>query len=177
MNIADIKYYDTLNGIGIRTSVFVSGCRHACKGCFNAVAWNFNYGSVYTDQTILTILNSFEAARAQGVELTGISFLGGEPFDPENVGELSYLAALFKKHYPDKTLWIWTGYVIEELAEREDTYTDILLSLADIIIDGKFIEDKKDLTKKFRGSTNQRIIDCSKSRQTGQFVFLTDDEI
>lgn len=163
MNYADFKKFDTLNGQGIRHSLFVSGCSHRCKGCFNAVAWNPNYGKKFTEETEEMILASF---RNTPVEMSGLSLLGGEPF--ENMEGLIPFLKKFKKEFPNMTIWCWTGYVWEDLIGTE------MLEMIDVLIDGKFMLEQKDLKLKFRGSSNQRIIDVKKSMETNSIVLWGD---
>ena len=157
---ADFKQYDTLNGEGIRHSLFVSGCSHKCKGCFNAVAWNKEYGKPYTEETTQMIIKAFKDSP---VELTGLSLLGGEPF--ENVEGLVDLVDQFTQEFTDKDIWCWTGYTFEQLCEMSKTDSVLLRMLLkiDVLVDGKFEIDQKDLKLKFRGSSNQRIIDVQGS--------------
>lgn len=176
MNYADFKKLDTLNGEGIRHSLFVSGCSHRCKGCFNAVTWNKDFGKPFTEETTEMIIQAFKDSP---VELTGLSLLGGEPF--ENAEGLSDLVDLFAYTFPDKDVWCWTGYTFEQLCEKamSDEHVCRLLMKIDVLIDGKFELPLKDLKLKFRGSSNQRIIDVQKSlwdwdmQTTPQAVELT----
>ncbi len=168
MNYAELKTYDVANGPGIRVSLFVSGCTHACKGCFNEEAWDFNYGKPFTDEVIDQIIDtmSFGAYR-------GITFLGGEPLDPKNQSEVLKTAKKVKEAYPDKDIWLFTGYLYEDLtgkmAEKCPDLEEIL-SLVDVLVDGPFIEDQKNLMLLFRGSENQRLIDMNKTRAEGSIV-------
>ncbi len=168
MNYAELKTYDVANGPGIRVSLFVSGCTHACKGCFNEEAWDFNYGKPFTDDVIDQIIDtmSFGAYR-------GLTFLGGEPLDPKNQSEVLKTAKKIKEVYPDKDIWLFTGYLYEDLtgkmAEKCPDLEEIL-SLVDVLVDGPFIEDQKNLMLLFRGSENQRLIDMNKTREKGEIV-------
>ena len=168
MNYAELKTYDVANGPGIRVSLFVSGCTHACKGCFNEEAWDFNYGKPFTDDVIDQIIDtmSFGAYR-------GITFLGGEPLDPKNQSEVLKTAKKVKEAYPEKDIWLFTGYLYEDLtgkmAEKCPDLEEIL-SLVDVLVDGPFIEDQKNLMLLFRGSENQRLIDMNKTREEGEIV-------
>ena len=175
MNYAEIKYFDTANGPGVRTSLFVSGCTHRCPDCFNSIAWSFDYGEEFTEDVSKQIYQSCEPDY-----IAGLTILGGEPFEPENQGALLPFLLEFRKIYPNKTVWIFSGYTYEELTGRVGSrcYTDIaekMLSLADVLVDGRFEKDKKDLTLRFRGSSNQRLIDIKKTRETGEIVLWTDD--
>ena len=171
MNYAVIKKYDIANGPGVRVSVFVSGCRHHCKNCFNKEAWDFFYGSEFTDEVIDEVI---EACKKEYI--TGLSLLGGEPFEPENQGGLAVLCEKFKKNFPEKSIWCYTGFDFEKdlLGYRvgDKKTVDRLLNCIDVIVDGKFIEELKDLSLIFRGSSNQRIIDVKKSLAAKEVVWL-----
>lgn len=160
MNYGTIKYLDIANGPGVRTSLFVSGCRHHCKGCFNPETWDFAYGKPYTPEVEQMILESLKPDYVQG-----FSLLGGEPFEPENQAELTGLLEKIKATYPKKTIWCYTGYLYDvDLQKGGKVYTDVtdrMLSLIDVLVDGEFILEQKDITLVFRGSKNQRIIDLS----------------
>lgn len=170
MNYADIHEYDIANGPGIRLSLFVSGCTHACPGCFNQEAWDFNYGRPFTNQTMEKILNSMEESCYSGMTL-----LGGEPLEPVNQKSLLPLVRMFKKRFPDKNLWVYTGYLFEDdvLGKMLDAVDETreFLTYIDVLVDGPFILEKKDITLLYRGSSNQRIIDVQKSLKTGETVF------
>lgn len=161
MNYATIKKNDIANGPGVRVSLFVSGCRHRCKNCFNSEAWDFDYGNPYTVETAEEIIQAMDYAHIEG-----ISYLGGEPFEPENQEELLKLSRLVKEKFPGKTIWCYTGFLYEEIAEGKVGNPEIakaLLSEIDVLVDGKFVEEEKDLSLLFRGSSNQRILDIPKS--------------
>ena len=157
MNYATIKFYDVANGTGVRVSLFVSGCRHHCKGCFNAETWDFCYGEPYTQETEDSIIDGLKPNY-----ITGLSLLGGEPFEPENQPALTALLRRVKAQLPEKTVWCYTGYTYDtDLAEGGSVFTDVtreMLSYIDILVDGEFIEEQRDLTLRFRGSRNQRIL-------------------
>lgn len=157
MNYATIKFYDVANGTGVRVSLFVSGCRHHCKGCFNAETWDFCYGEPYTQETEDSIIDGLKPDY-----ITGLSLLGGEPFEPENQPALTALLRRVKTQLPEKTVWCYTGYTYDtDLAEGSSVFTDVtreMLSYIDILVDGEFIEEQRDLTLRFRGSRNQRIL-------------------
>ena len=157
MNYATIKFYDVANGTGVRVSLFVSGCRHHCKGCFNAETWDFCYGEPYTQETEDSIIDGLKPDY-----ITGLSLLGGEPFEPENQPALTALLRRVKTQLPEKTVWCYTGYTYgTDLAEGGSVFTDVtreMLSYIDILVDGEFIEEQRDLTLRFRGSRNQRIL-------------------
>jgi len=169
MNYATIKPRDIANGIGVRVSLFVSGCTHHCKNCFNKETWDFNYGENFTDETINEIINLLSPSY-----INGLSLLGGEPFEVQNQKELLKLLQLVKSAYPDKDIWCYTGYLFDTQLLRESRarceHTDELLSFIDILVDGPYIEEQKDISLQFRGSKNQRIIDVKKSLATGDVV-------
>ena len=159
MNYANIKYYDIANGDGLRTSLFVSGCKNHCKGCFNQCAWDFLYGSKYTNEVQNMILDSIEPDR-----IRGLSILGGDPMEIENQPDVLNLILEFRKRFQDrKDIWLWTGYLIDKDFQEGcrrflPNVTNNILSNIDVIIDGPFIESQKNLSLKYRGSENQRVI-------------------
>lgn len=167
MNFGNIKECDIADGPGVRVSLFVSGCRHHCKGCFNADTWDFNYGSVYTKETEDEIIRLLEPDYIQGLTL-----LGGEPFEPENQRELVKLLRRVRETYPKKDIWSYSGYIYDvDLVEGGRAYTEVtkeMLSYLDVLVDGPFIEAQKDITLKFRGSKNQRIIKLEDGKDTGR---------
>ena len=161
MNYANIKKYDIADGPGVRVSLFVSGCRHHCKGCFNYEAWDFEYGRPYTAETETEILEALKPGY-----IAGLTLLGGEPFEPENQVELVTLLRKVRETYPEKSIWSYTGYVYDkDLVPGGRAYTDVtdeMLSYLDVLVDGPFVEELKDITLQFRGSSNQRIIKMDK---------------
>ena len=163
MNYANIKKYDIADGPGVRVSLFVSGCRHHCKGCFNSEAWDFQYGRPYTAETEAEILEALKPGY-----IAGLTLLGGEPFEPENQVELVTLLRKVRETYPEKSIWSYTGYVYDkDLVPGGRAYTDVtdeMLSYLDVLVDGPFVEELKDITLQFRGSSNQRILEMSKKR-------------
>ena len=161
MNYAAIKKTDIANGPGVRVSLFVSGCRRHCKGCFNSETWNFNYGNLFGKSTMNEIL---EALDKEYIE--GFSILGGEPFENENKETVYNVIRTVKEKFPQKTIWCYSGFCFEELAESSRN----ILELIDVLVDGAFVEEKKNLRLKFRGSENQRIIDVKKSLEKGETV-------
>ncbi len=169
MNYAGIKYCDIANGTGCRTVLFVSGCRNHCKDCFQPHTWDFNYGECFDEKIQQEVLDSLKPAYVQGITL-----LGGEPFEPENQRELVVFMRKVKELYPTKDVWAFTGYVYDkDLIEGGRKYcevTDELLSMLDILVDGPFIAEEKDLMLKFRGSRNQRIIDMRCTREQQEIV-------
>lgn len=170
MNFATIKPLDIANGIGIRVSLFVSGCTHHCKGCFNEEAWDFDYGQPYTEQTEKQIIDALKLDY-----VTGFSLLGGEPFEPQNQPELAKLLIKIKSVYPEKTVWCYTGYDFEKdlltgKIGKWDTVKTMLDNI-DILVDGEYVDAMKNPDLKFRGSSNQRIIDVKKSLETDDIIF------
>lgn len=173
MNYATIKYCDIANGTGVRTSLFVSGCRRHCPECFNAVAWDFGYGLPFDKAVRNEILGSLTPDY-----IDGLSLLGGEPFEPENQRCLVPFLRRVRAAYPDKTIWGFSGFTYEELTTNGThprcEVTDEMLSLLDVLVDGRFVEELKDISLRFRGSSNQRLIDLNASRQAGHLCFLPD---
>lgn len=173
MNYAAIKKRDVANGPGVRVSVFVSGCTHGCKGCFNSEAWDFSYGKEYTKETEDEILEALAPDY-----IRGLSVLGGEPMEPQNRGTVLGLLRKVWERFPQKDIWCYTGYDYEEdiLRWQEDKGAGKgvgeLLSLIDVLVDGEFVEEKKNLRLAFRGSENQRLIDVKESLRQGRVVCL-----
>jgi anaerobic ribonucleoside-triphosphate reductase activating protein len=169
MNYAGIKYTDIANGLGCRTVLFVSGCRNHCKDCFQPHTWDFDYGETFDEKVQQEILDSLAPIYVQGLTL-----LGGEPFEPENQVELVKFVRRVKKQYPKKDIWAFTGYVYDvDLIEGGRKYcevTDELLSMLDVLVDGPFIAEQKNLMLKFRGSANQRVLDMKKTLKSGEIV-------
>lgn len=161
MNYNTIRTLDIANGPGCRVSLFVQGCDFNCPGCFNEVAKDFNGGKAFTEETILRILDL-----AKPTYISGLSILGGEPMHPQNRKEVLRLISRFKEMYPTKTVWMWTGYLWEDIAN------DLVDSGLDIVVDGRFVESLKDLRLKYCGSSNQRVIDVQNS--TKEFIKLID---
>lgn len=170
MNYATIKNCDIANGPGIRVSLFVSGCTHRCKGCFNEVAWDFNYGEPFTEETIDTILNMLRPSYVRGLTL-----LGGEPFEPQNQGTVVELLRQIKKEMPQKSIWAFSGYLFEKdiLSGRLGDCSEYL-SYLDVLVDGPFVEAKKNLSLRFRGSENQRLIDVQASLAAKEVILWQD---
>lgn len=169
VNYAEIKQYDVANGPGVRVSVFVSGCTHHCKNCFNQETWDFNYGRPFTQAEIDRILEYLKPDY-----VAGLSVLGGEPFEPSNQEGLLPLLEAVRETYPEKDVWCYSGYlfdrqILEEMCPNSDV-TGRLLSCIDILVDGRFVEEKKNLKLRFRGSENQRIIDVKKSLEQGAVI-------
>ena len=172
MNYASIKNCDIANGPCVRISLFVSGCTHHCKGCFNEVAWDFDYGEPFTQQTIRTILDMMKPGYIKGLTL-----LGGEPFEPENQGPIVELLRQVKKAYPQKSIWAFSGYLYEKITSHtlgDWAVTQEFLSYLDVLVDGPFVEEKKNLALRFRGSENQRLIDMPATLASGKIVLWED---
>ena len=173
MNYATIKNCDIANGPGVRVSLFVSGCTHRCPGCFNEVAWDFEYGEPFTEETVDMIIRMMEPAHIKGLTL-----LGGEPFEPLNQPDLVKLLRRVKKVYPEKSIWAFSGYLFDKdilawrLGHRE--ITEEFLRYLDVLVDGPFILAKKNLSLRFRGSENQRLIDVPESLRRGEVVLWQD---
>ncbi len=172
MNYGTIKKRDIANGPGVRVSLFVSGCTHHCPGCFNSVTWDFDYGDPFTPQTEQEILDLMAPDY-----ISGLSLLGGEPMEPQNQRALLPLLKRVKALYPQKNVWCYSGYTLEQLMgesrARVET-TDEMLALVDVLVDGRFVESKKDIRLRFRGSSNQRLIDLNKTRSLGKIVLWDD---
>ena len=173
MNYATIKNCDIANGPGVRVSLFVSGCTHHCKGCFNAVAWDFDYGQPFTQETIDEILNMMKPNYIKGITL-----LGGEPFEPQNQPALVDLLRQIKATYPEKSIWAFSGYLFDKdiLPGKlgDPAVTKEFLSYLEVLVDGRFVIEKKDLSLRFRGSSNQRIIHVPSSLERGEVVLWED---
>lgn len=171
MNYADIKKVDIANGTGIRVSIFVSGCTHHCKGCFNEEAWDFKYGKEFDEDAKQTILKELE-----NPHIAGLSILGGEPFEYSNQKGLLPLVKEIKEKYPEKSIWCYSGYtfdkdILQDMCRKWEE-TPELLSYMDVLVDGKFEEENKKVGLRFRGSTNQRIIDVKKSIKENKAVLF-----
>ncbi len=174
MNVATIKVNDIANGTGVRVSLFVSGCTHHCKGCFNAEAWDFNYGEPYTADTEAFILNALDHSYVDG-----LSLLGGEPMEPAHQRALLPLLRAVKARFPQKTIWCYTGYLLDRELLSPDgrahtEVTDEVVGLLDVVVDGKFVEELKDIRLRFRGSSNQRLIDVPASLAAGEIKEWSD---
>ena len=169
MNYSAIKYCDIANGTGIRTVLFVSGCRNHCEGCFQPETWSFAYGRPFTGAEQAEILRSLEPDYIRGLTL-----LGGDPFEPENQAGLFPFIREVKGRFPKKDIWAYTGYVLErDFVPGGQCHTDItreFLEQIDVLVDGPFLLEQKDISLKFKGSANQRIIDCTHSCKTGEIL-------
>lgn len=167
MNYGEIKKYDIANGEGVRVSLFVSGCTHHCKGCFNEETWNFNYGKPFTSETEDDILRALSPDY-----ISGLTLLGGEPFEKQNQAVLLPLLKKVKNTYPHKNVWCYTGYLFDKELLKDSRarceYTDEMLEYIDVLVDGEYVEEDKDISLAFRGSSNQRIIDVRGSLGSGE---------
>ena len=175
MNYAEIKYCDVANGPGVRTSLFVSGCSHHCPGCFNEIAWDFNYGKPFTQDTIDFIIESLKPDYIQGLTL-----LGGEPFEYSNQKGLLPLVRQVREVLPQKDIWCFTGFlfdkdIIENMCKKWKE-TNELLSYIDVLVDGRFVEELKNLNLKFKGSENQRTILVNESLKSGNVILYDFDK-
>lgn len=164
MRFSKIKQNDIANGLGIVMSLWTQGCPHHCKGCFNKETWDFNGGKEFKDQDLNFIIENIDKNNIK----RNLSILGGEPLCPQNIDKIINICKVFKEVYPDKLIYIWTGYILEEFNEKQKD----VLKYINILIDGKFEEKNKNLSIKLRGSINQRIIDVKKSLEHEKVVLL-----
>ncbi len=169
MNYGEIKNCDIANGIGVRVSLFVSGCRNHCEHCFQPQTWDFCYGQPFTSETEEKILKMLEPSY-----IDGLTLLGGEPFEPENQRVLCSFVERVRAKYPQKTVWAYTGFTLEELQSPDCRgnceVTEKLLSMIDVLVDGRFVEKLKDISLRFRGSSNQRLIDMPLTLRSGNIT-------
>lgn len=169
MNYGEIKNCDIANGIGVRVTLFVSGCTNRCEGCFQKQTWDFNYGKPFTRETEDKIIGML----APGY-INGLTLLGGEPFEPSNQRALLPFLKRVRETYPSKTIWAFSGCTYEELLDPSSSHhsevTEEIFGLIDVLVDGRFIEAQKDISLVFRGSRNQRIIDVHATRKSGKIV-------
>lgn len=176
MNYAEIKYCDIANGVGVRTTLFVSGCRHHCEGCFNPAQWDFAAGEPFTAEVEDKIIQSLEPAY-----VTGLTILGGEPMEQENQAALLPFLRRVKERFPNKGIWLYSGFTWEQLAQGPSrAYGQTvpqILALLDVLVDGPFVLAKKDISLRFRGSSNQRLIDVPASLTAGEVVLWEDEPV
>lgn len=174
MHYGEIKNCDIANGIGVRVTLFVSGCTNKCKNCFQPQTWDFEYGNEFTEETENKIIEMLSPSY-----INGLTLLGGEPFEKQNQRALLPFIKRVKEIYPQKTIWAYSGFTLEELvtkgAKPNCEVTEEILNLIDVLVDGRFIEEKKDITLKFRGSSNQRLIDMNKTRQSKKITLWQDE--
>lgn len=172
MNYGAIKLCDIANGTGVRTSLYVSGCTHCCKNCFNPETWDFDYGEPFTvDEENMIIESCGESY------VNGLSLLGGEPMEKENQIVLLPFMKKFHHDLPDKTIWCYSGYTYEQLSSRNDSITYEMLKLIDVLVDGEYVDELHDITLRFKGSSNQRIIDMKQTLSQGKIVLWNDDPL
>lgn len=172
MFYADLKKTDIANGPGVRVSLFVSGCTHRCPGCFNPETWDFQYGKPFTQETLDELLSALAPDH-----IRGLSLLGGEPFHPDNQPQVLEVVRQVRRRFPEKTIWCYTGYLFEDLAQGRVGDGDTaraLLSGLDVLVDGPFVEARKNLRLHFRGSDNQRILWAGQSLEAGEAVLWED---
>lgn len=170
MNYGQIKNCDIANGEGVRVTLFVSGCTNRCEGCFQPQTWDFGYGMPFTDEVEDEILRLLEPDY-----ISGLTLLGGEPFEPQNQQALLPFVKRVKERFPQKNIWAFTGFTLEQLLTQEPhprcNATDELLSIIDVLVDGRFEIEKRNISLKFRGSENQRIIDLPATLKSGEVIF------
>ena len=173
MNYGEIKNCDIANGEGVRVTLFVSGCTNRCENCFQPQTWAFDYGQPFTEETEDYLMDLLRPSY-----INGLTLLGGEPFEPENQRRLVQLLRRVRRELPEKNIWSFTGFTYEMLLTEGShprcEVTDEMLSLLDVLVDGRFVEALKDITLRFRGSSNQRLIDLNATRQTGKITLLPD---
>ena len=173
MYYGEIKDCDISNGEGVRVSLFVSGCTNRCKNCFQPQTWDFHYGQPFTEDTEQKLLDMLAPSY-----INGLTVLGGEPFEPENQRCLAPFLRRVRATYPQKTIWAFSGFTLEELqsdgSHPRCEVTDEMLSLLDVLVDGRFVEELKDISLRFRGSSNQRLIDLNATRAAGEIRCLPD---
>ena len=170
MNYCNVKYYDIADGEGVRTTLFVSGCTNRCEDCFQPETWDFQYGNPFTTAVEDEILASLAP-----YYVNGLTLLGGEPFEPSNQRALVPFLRRVRAQYPEKTIWCFTGFTLDGELLREGSHprcevTDEMLSLIDVLVDGRYVKALKDSSLRFRGSSNQRIIDLNETRKQGTIV-------
>ncbi|MBR3933514.1 MAG: anaerobic ribonucleoside-triphosphate reductase activating protein [Clostridia bacterium] len=172
MNYGKINPNDIANGVGVRVTLFVSGCTHHCKGCFNSETWDFNYGTPFTSETEDKVLNLLDKDY-----INGLTLLGGEPMEPQNQRALLPFLKKVKQHFPQKDIWCYSGYLFDKEIRQGRAHcevTDEMLLYIDVLVDGRFVEEKKNIMLKFRGSENQRIIDVKESLKQNKLIIFMD---
>ena len=175
MHYGEIKNCDIANGEGVRVTLFVSGCTNHCKNCFQPQTWDFNYGNPFTEETEAELFRLLSPRYIRGLTL-----LGGEPFEPENQRALLPFLRKLRRELPEKTVWAFTGFTWEELhtegSHPRCEVTDTLLNLIDVLVDGRYVEELKDIGLRFRGSSNQRLLDLNATRASGELTLLPDQD-
>ena len=175
MHYGEIKNCDIANGEGVRVTLFVSGCTNHCKNCFQPQTWDFDYGQPFTEETEAELLRLLSPRYIRGLTL-----LGGEPFEPENQRALLPFLRKLRRELPEKTVWTFTGFTWEELhtegSHPRCEVTDELLNLIDVLVDGRYVEERKDIGLRFRGSSNQRLLDLNATRASGKLTLLPDQD-
>lgn len=168
MHYGNIKKLDIADGDGVRVTLFVSGCRNRCENCFQPETWSFDYGKPFTEETVQELLTALAPSYVDGLTL-----LGGEPFEPENQRELVKLLHRVREAFPKKNVWSYSGYTLEQICGEEHPHCEVteeMLSMIDVLVDGRFVEALKDASLKFRGSSNQRIIDLKQTKVENKIV-------
>ena len=175
MHYGEIKNCDIANGEGVRVTLFVSGCTNHCKNCFQPQTWDFDYGKPFTEETEAELFRLLSPRYIRGLTL-----LGGEPFEPENQRALLPFLRKLRRELPEKTVWTFTGFTLEELhtegSHPRCEVTDELLNLIDVLVDGRYVEERKDIGLRFRGSSNQRLLDLNATRASGKLTLLPDQD-
>ena len=174
MHYGEIKRLDVANGIGVRVTLFVSGCTNHCENCFQPQTWDFNYGREFTDETVAELIEALRPGYVRGLTL-----LGGEPFEPQNQRVLVKALRRIREACPGKDVWAFTGFTLDgELwlgSHARCEVTDEMLSMIDVLVDGRYVDALRDLTLQFRGSSNQRVIDMNRTREAGSIVLWTEE--
>lgn len=169
MNYCNIKKWDIADGVGVRVTLFVSGCTHHCKGCFQPETWDFEYGKPFTKEVEDELLEALDHDY-----IDGLTLLGGEPFEPDNQRALVPFLRRFKEKYPEKDIWAYSGYTLDEELLKDSRarceVTDEMLSYINVLVDGEFVQEKRNISLQFRGSENQRLIDVPKTLETKEIV-------
>ena len=168
MHYGNIKKLDIADGDGVRVTLFVSGCRNRCEHCFQPETWSFDYGKPFTEETVQELLEALQPSYVDGLTL-----LGGEPFEPENQRELVKLLRRVREAFPKKNVWSYSGYTLEQICGDGHPHSEVteeMLSMIDVLVDGRFVEALKDVSLKFRGSSNQRIIDLKQTKVENKIV-------
>lgn len=175
MHYSTIKDCDIANGIGVRITLFVSGCTNHCKNCFQPQTWDFDFGEPFTEETEKKLLEMLKPDY-----INGLTLLGGEPMEPQNQRALVPFLKRVREAYPNKNIWCFTGFTYEVLktdgSHPRCEVTDEMLSLIDVLVDGRYVDELKDLTLQFRGSSNQRLIDMVKTRENGEVTLLPNND-